>query len=417
MRNFKNDLKISKRRSQIHFLYRSFRKFFIILKRYRSKPIKSILYYPVIEKKTDLIDIINRLSYSFPYKKDIVIYLPINKNLRNVNIGLNFKHIKYICSNEILKYLNSDAIFVHNAPRILDFPILSKLYKTQIVDKNYYAEVELSTYASLYYYTFNKYERNSFLELSKKNYLRLLKKIDGFKDAFCFARGPSFDKVMNFKYPFKSFKIICNSIVKDQEFLKYIKNPHLITFGDPGIFGLSKYGAEIQKLALEFVKKYDSFIMVPEGNMPLLLAHHSSLRDNIIGIPTNARFYNFPSLDLFFVKSDENQLTSFMIPVASAVAKNIYIIGADGMNNKDKKFSWKNSNSTMLNNKLLQNLYDLHPSFYRDSINVDYQKYNKCVKDIIEYGESLKKKYYSLTPSYIPALSKRIFLNKEISNE
>ena len=125
-----------------------------------------------------------------------------------------------------------------------------------------------------------------------------------------------------------------------------------------------------------------------------------------IGIPTRKRDFNFPTCDNFYVKASDNILTLFMLPIASAVAEKIQIIGSDGRQ-KNENYFWKHSSSAQFD-ELMQTVFDTHPSFFRDRVYTNYYEVHcKILNNLIEYGESLGKNYISLTQSYIPALEKR----------
>lgn len=95
-----------------------------------------------------------------------------------------------------------------------------------------------------------------------------------------------------------------------------------------------------------------------------------------------------------------------MLPLASSISNKIGIIGADGRK-EDEKYFWKHSSSAQYDDKM-DGVFTTHPSFFRDRDYVDYYS-SHChfLKELIEYGESKGKSYFSVTPSYIPALKER----------
>jgi hypothetical protein len=95
-----------------------------------------------------------------------------------------------------------------------------------------------------------------------------------------------------------------------------------------------------------------------------------------------------------------------MLPVASSVAEEIYIIGADGRQ-PDEKYFWKFSPKAQFDD-LLETVKAVHPSFFRDRNYSDYyQRHCQELENQIIFGEKLGKKYYSLTQSYIPVLKRK----------
>ena len=105
-----------------------------------------------------------------------------------------------------------------------------------------------------------------------------------------------------------------------------MKGVDLLAFADPVFhFGPSIYTEKFLKDVKLLVERHDTFIVVPENSMPLLLAHYPELKHNLIGMPTKVNF-NTPSIENFYIKGSANILTLFMIPLATAVAKNIFVI-------------------------------------------------------------------------------------------
>jgi hypothetical protein len=103
-----------------------------------------------------------------------------------------------------------------------------------------------------------------------------------------------------------------------------------------------------------------------------------------------------------------------MIPIVSSVCKEIYIIGADGRKpsetggrKPDENYFWRHSSSSQFID-LMQTVFDTHPSVFRDRPYTDeYKDYCEFFEGLLRYGEGLGKRYYSLTPSYIPVLAQR----------
>jgi hypothetical protein len=194
--------------------------------------------------------------------------------------------------------------------------------------------------------------------------------------------------------------------VKNEEFLEYINGPDLLVFSDPVFhFSPCEYSAQFRDNIIEVVRKYKCFVTIPNDTVPLMLAHYPELKNYLIGMPTKKEF-NIPSLDAFYVKRTANILTLYMIPMASAISDKIYIIGADGRK-PDEKYFWNHSSSAQYND-LMQTAFKTHPSFFRDRDYRDYyEEHCFSLEKLIEYGESLRKQYISLTPSFIPALKIR----------
>ncbi len=378
----------------------------------------SCIVYPAIDSLDILSDVVNRLSFALPQKDELKIYITISDTL-DVNdiselstpdfqghyIGKN-KQIYFINESMAKDYLETSFIFLHDASVLKQENIIKHAYKIEIIDKSYFSYIEADTLKQLYFSTLSPDEKQKFLNISKENFKRMKHKNRNKNKAYCFTTGPSFDNYEEFYFEKNSFKVICNSIVKNEKFLSYIGGADLLLFADPVFhFGPSAYAEQFRQDVLKLIDKYDTYILVPDSNMPLLLAHYPQLENRLIGMPGKKEF-NFPSDKKFYVKESENILTLYMIPIASSISKEIAIIGADGRN-KDEKYFWKHSVLSQYNDKM-ESAFQTHPSFFRDRNYQDYyEEHCNFIEKLIQYGEKRGNTYYSITSSYIPVLEKR----------
>ncbi len=414
----KRDIKAIQKREKINFLYKGFRKIERLILRYEKQHIKSISIYPPIETEEKLAEIANKLAWAFPKKDDLKIYITVTKDLLNydlkkvdkVKFQRNYlkKNIEHIILTKDFNS-NADLIFYIDAKAILKSNPF-KLYKTDILDKNYFSTSEGWLLQSGYSRTLSVGEKQEINRLSICNFSKMLEANKHKKKAYCFVTGPSFDNYKKFNYEEDSFKVICNSTVKNYDFIEYIGGPDLLVFADPVFhFSPCEYSAVFRDEVLKIYNKYKPFIVVPEYTVALLLAHYPELEDRIIGMKHKKGEFNFPTLEKFWVKGTANILTLYILPIASTIANEINIIGADGRNPNEKYF-WQHSQSAQFND-LMQTVFEIHPSFFRDRDYKDYyEEHCKFLNDLIEFGESQGKKYFSLTNSYIPALKKRIYI-------
>jgi hypothetical protein len=278
--------------------------------------------------------------------------------------------------------------------------------KVRIADSNFFSYSEGIVWMKKYFFTHNHFERDTFKSLSLKNYKELLLKKSKSNNAYCFLTGPSFSDYKNFSYEKDSVKIICNSIVKDAEFLEYINGPDIITFADCVFhFGPSKYAHTFREMVYEVVKKYDSYVIIPEMTIPLLLNYYPGLKNRVIGLGLTKSF-NFPTIKNPNIYGTNSIATYFMLPIASSLSVNVFFIGADGRQ-PNENYWWKH-NSNVQFTDLMKTVFETHPSFFRDRIySSDYKKHCKTFKQLVEYGESRNIHYHSLTKSFIPVLSMR----------
>lgn len=414
--------------------------------------IRHILYYPTVKDIATLADLVNRASWYLPQSalSRVEVTIPVDTKLLGTNLETLIpppSQYSYIGQHENIHLIDhhkadlsqADAIMLWDKRSMFDPRVLWHLAKVTIVDPLYYCEVSSSLSARLCFQSIESQQKKQFSQLSKSNYQTLLDEVAACKRGYVFGTGPSLEQATEFDYD-GGFRVVCNTIVKNKPLLEYIK-PQLLVFVDEAFFfGPSRYSSEFRQMMLETIRKFQCYIMVPDYSVPLLLSHHPELETKIIGIqilgffdlsvyeiirllfrnpitmlfflpkltkiPGHKEVYNFPTIDKFYVGISPSVLTACMLPVVSSVCEEIYIIGADGRK-PDENYFWTHSPSSQLGD-LMQTLFDTHSSLFRDAVYTDnYEKHCTFFEGLLRYGESLGKRYFSLTPSYIPALAKR----------
>jgi FkbM family methyltransferase len=377
------------------------------------------ILYPAVDDISVLEDLVSRLSFALPEVENISVVIPLSEILYMDMIkeyNGRYGSITYISEKDVVDSFNESIVLVHNMDSVEDLNFFKNALRVEIIDKEYFSDIEAETLRKLYYKTISPERKREYSEVSRANLMKFKKKNILKKQAFCFTTGPSFDNYQSFNLPKNALKIICNSIVKNLEFIDFIGGVDLITFGDPVFhFGPSSYAEAFREDVLKLIRLSEAYIVIPELNVPLMLLHYPELQDRLIGLGGGENF-NFPSSKNFYIKNTANILTLFMLPVASAIADTIFIMGADGRKEEEKYF-WQHSVSAQYNSNM-EDAFKTHPSFFRDRNYKDYyQEHCKILEDLISYGESLGKVYASVTQSYIPALKERwIDFDKGIEN-
>jgi len=385
------------------------------------KRTKTVLLLPKISSVEILNDYVNKISWAIKPDQQYKVFIYVSKKLNIAAIN-NFGEHKYqrnyiekskvIFISDRKEYLRarkeSQLILVWKYRYIFTLIFTSHLSKVKIVDKYLYSAHESTSWYRLKHELQTNEDFEEIKKLSKKNYQALLAHNKHKNKSYIFVTGPTFDNYEEFHFEQDSFKIICNTIVKNHQFLDHINGPDLITFADPAFhFSSCEYAAKLRDEVINTVEKYNSFVMVPLFTVPLMLQHYPQLKDKIIGIEVNNNFgINFPFPDKFWVKNSESIISYMMIPVASVVTEEINILGADGRDKKENYF-WKHNKSVQFHD-LMETVFHTHPAFFRDRYYADhYEGHIKYLADMFNYGEKLGKKYYSLTPSFVPALQDR----------
>ena len=236
--------------------------------------------------------------------------------------------------------------------------------------------------------------------------------LGGLKKAYVFGNGPSLSQATEFDYG-DGIRIVCNSIVRNQDLLNHIK-PHFIAAADFVFhYGPSKYAAAFRRDLVSALETTGAYFLTAEQLAPLMFHHYPEIQQRVIAVPVsrrygfraNARGVNVQLLDAFQVCSLESVLNLLMLPVASTLADEVYFIGCDGRKPDDKGF-WSHHRDSQYTG-LMQTVKDCHPGFFALDYVDYYERYCEHIAAVIAAGESLGKTYASLVPSYVPALAKR----------
>jgi hypothetical protein len=368
------------------------------------------LIYPAFKNAKDADELLNKLLFSLPNETVTMFYsLATNEHLNND------KFVR-ISADEIDTYINEKNIIFHSMEHFFEnknkFNHANSLH---VVDKYFFSDIEAETLRILYFNSLNNEQKESHKDMSRKNFKKFQTSVINKKSAFCFNSGPSFDTYKQMNFPKNVINIICNSIVKNSDFLNQLDSVDVITFADPVFhFGPSKYAQKFREDVVNVVKKYNSFIFVLEINFALILKHYPELKNNLIALSIRDTF-NFPSQEKMYVKQASNILTLFMLPIASAVSDYIFIMGADGRESNENYF-WKHSSSAQYDD-LMESAFETHPSFFRDRDYEDYyEQHCETIEKLINFGEKSSKYYASITDSYIPSFKERkIDFSKEFN--
>jgi len=406
------------------FLRKVNHKFFLVVqslhRRLFSKKLeqtqKALIVYPAVQEKAVLTEILNRLSWTYPNDHKLSVYVPTDLKVNfNNNLDLKYQHpyfknisnIQFIDPQYIDYYTNiSEKILVHQKKYQYDLFFTKNFSEVIMIDPFYFSVEESNHMKFGYYNMLNNDEKAWYKSLSEANFEKFRSnKIDKHK-AYIFVTGPSYNNYKRFNYEKNSLKIVCNTIVKDEEFLDFIGGPDIIAFADPAFhFSTNLYAKEFRDLVFKNVKKYNSFVLVPQATVPLLILNYPEIKNNIIGLSRSSEI-TIPSGGNLHTKPTGSIITFMMIPFASCFAKQIYIVGADGRQKKENYF-WKHNDKVQLTS-LMESVYTTHPSFFRDrNYSSHYREHCDYFEELLKYGESKNINYYSLTNSFIPALQKR----------
>ena len=428
-----------------------------------DSPVQNILYYPAVKDLQTLSDVVNRASWYLPQSLHAQprVEIGVPDNLVDTDLGslpAPITQKRYINTNGSIRLIRESEIDLSKADAILlwdkaqrySLPVIRNIDRVYVVDPTYYFSVEAETYQRMYYRTLSPSCLEYYDKLFKENYRNLLNEAGDYDKGYVFGSGPTLEQhALDFSYD-DGFRVICNSIVKNTKLMQHI-NPHVLVFGDAQHHASPcKYAATFRQTVLDKQKEFGFYILTKDYFAPLLLAHYPGLKDKIIGIeapgvwdlslreilrmillrphkipwfdkiPGHEEAFNFPTIDKFYVRSAGSVLPSYMIPLASAVCKDVYVIGADGRDpngrKPDETYIWSYSSSCQFDNDLMKTAFETHPAYFRDRPFTEVMDiYCDNYEELIEYGEHAGKKYHSLPPSFIPVLAQR-FARREKPN-
>jgi len=249
-------------------------------------------------------------------------------------------------------------------------------------------------------------ERDDEIEQCRARFAKVIEECGRAETAYCLATGPSLAafKETNFE---GALSIVCNSAILDEELMAWVR-PRFLVFADPIFhFGPSNYAAEFRRKLRESCARHDYTIIVPMRYYGLLTDAMPELRGRTIGIPSDKpNGFNLDLASEFRVFTTANILTYLMLPVASTLARRIYLLGCDGRPLDESGYFWSHNKKTQINDQM-DNIRLVHPGFFAIDYNDYYLDHCRQLEELIDAGEKMGREYGTVTPSFIPALQTR----------
>lgn len=400
-----------KRRKYTHYGFRALQK---VVGETADHSTTELTLYPAFESASDLADVMNRLAWYLPEatrRRDLTVTVPAaagvladaHDRTPDSQGGYDTRQlpIERVNPGEVGHAARrTDKLLVWEATSIPTSTALRTLGKIEVVDPTYWSTYEVDTWERLSGALRTDADGRSadlFDRLAARDYER----------AYVFATGPSLSEATTYEFPDDSLTVICNSIVRDDELVEHV-DPDVLAFADPVFhYGPSEYADTFRTDALDVLGTRDCVGVVPPEYRTLLSGHYGDDAD-LIGVDRVRNWSpHFPTADDRRVWATGNIMTLYMLPIASALAEEVYIVGADGRK-EDESYFWEHDDDAQYDDELMQTAVDTHPSFFRDRIYEDYyQRHVEILTEMIGYGERQGVDYYSLTHSYVPCLSDR----------
>lgn len=249
-------------------------------------------------------------------------------------------------------------------------------------------------------------DREAEVEQCRRSFHQVLAAVGRAETAYCLATGPSLAAFRETNFD-GAISIVCNSAILDEELMEWVR-PKFLVFADPIFhFGPSLYAAAFRTKLRESCARHDYAIIVPMKFYGLLTDAMPDLRARVIGIPSDKP--NGFNLDLaaeYRVFTTANILTYLMLPVASTIARKIYMLGCDGRPLNQDTYFWQHNKRTQINDQM-DNIKVVHPGFFAIDYNDYYLDHCRQLAELIADGERMGREYGAVTPSFIPCLERR----------
>lgn len=220
-----------------------------------------------------------------------------------------------------------------------------------------------------------------------------------------FGTGPSLSETFDNDYS-NDFNFICNTIVKDRDFIKR-NRPKLIVASDAHFhFSIHQYTKNFfddlawcmdYDAGAVFVT-FDKFAFKARAMLP-------EFSDRIIGIPAGRKSYGYTLEHTFAVYPAESVVNMFMLPIASYLGDDISLHGFTGRSESDSYF-WAHSDRVQYVDQMAA-VRTIHPAFFKDR---DFKGYSDTVGEQIhhriKFGERKSKSFSMETTTFYPQLQK-----------
>lgn len=222
-----------------------------------------------------------------------------------------------------------------------------------------------------------------------------------------FGTGPSLDRAVEFDFS-DCMTVTCNSIVSNDALLDHIR-PAFICAGDAvSHFGVSQYAETFRSDLIRALTERDIYFFTSAPMGYLLIQKHPEIRDRVILCEQRFNGVNTELETAWALPRFDSTLNIHMLPIAASFSDTIYLLGLDGKapNPEQNEDFWAHSQSAQYHD-LVDSGHLAHPSFAINRLQATEGRYLASVEESFTAGECLGKSYFSLAPSYTPAVHAR----------
>lgn len=367
-----------------------------------------LLVWPPIKTSEELEDVVGWITWYIPEKSGLIVSLVGTPDLI-ARYGTRIAQRNVRLLSQIADEGFGTIVIRKDTLRNCLSALMRFNAKLECIDREFFSYHESLAFQRIY----ARHDTDSIRDLRKRleqasetNYKTIYNKYKGCRRSFVLGTGPSVQKILETEIFPDDLVIACNSLVKNHAVLAHTR-PAILAFADPVFhFGRSTYARVFREQLISAVGRTNLICVVPPEHGLLLALHCPELISRLIVLPAGHTF-NLPTPDNRTVRGTDNIMTLYMLPIASAMAQEVYVVGADGRVETDNYF-WKHDRGSQYND-LLKFAFDAHPSFFRDrDYKAYFQKHCATMEAMIAEGERRGIRYYSVSHSTVPALRKRM---------
>lgn len=243
----------------------------------------------------------------------------------------------------------------------------------------------------------------------RQKFARMAEALGSARRAYVFGTGPNLEEVADQTLT-DGVRVVSNSLVRNEALMEKIR-PSIVCCGDPVFHaGCSGYAAEFRRNLADAMRRYPLYAVVPITHYPYYCAHFpAELVERIIGLPiTKLGRFNFDLLSSYEVNQTGNVLTMLMLPVATTLAREVFIGGCDGRSDKAQQYFWSHHAPSQIVDKM-DAAREAHPAFFKISYTDYYDQHCQTLELLLQQGEHQGRIFRNVTTSHVPALARRDF--------
>lgn len=349
--------------------------------------------------KLFLFKTINFLHYFFGQKKIIIL---INQNIYSKELEIELERRAKFYFNNIdavikVEIINKKSIYFYlfnPCVKVMFGIVINNDFMNYNQNKLFFFDVDFNNnpndgwewHNALTKFTYRRKAEKNIIEKSSIKFKQILSTSQKYEKAYIIGTGPSLSKASEIDWS-DGYRIVCNTIVKDQIMWKHI-NPQFIVAGDAIYhFGSNNFALSFIDDLIKRLRESNTFFIYPFYFHSYVSRVLEEFKDRLIPIPIVDRDLIHISLlkDFRLPDSIGNVLNLLLLPIATTLSKNVFLFGFDGRAPNDKLF-WTNSSKHTYEDKLVE-IIKQHPKFF--DFHVPKQGENNYVNDV--HGHKLEK--------------------------